>query len=247
MTDEEAIFAYIDGELEGEARIRMEAVIDADPALQAMVAEHRALAARLQGAFSTIVEAPLPHALSAEAAAGAGVVSLAEERSRREQRQPRSWNRSHWAAMAATLVVGVIGGAVFSGGRSGPVSERGGQLVAAGQLEKALNTQLASTQNARDAVRIVLTFRNHEGAICRSFAAEVAEGVACRSGETWRLQGLLPTDNAGTGDYRLAASSGTAELVDSLIAGEPMDQAQERAALAEGWASGGRPRRDGTE
>ncbi len=240
MTDEEAIFAYIDGELEGEDRARMEAAIDADPALQAMVAEHRALAARLHGAFSTILEAPVPQAVSAAITAEAPVVSLAEERSRRERRRSR-WDVSHWAAMAATLAVGVIGGFAFRGGHGGPVTERGGQLVASGGLDHALNTQLASTQGAGAAVKIGLTFRNRAGAVCRTFAADAAEGVACRDGGTWQMKGLLGRENTSTGDYRMAASSGTAELVDNLIAGEALDQAQERAALAADWAPSKKP------
>jgi hypothetical protein len=235
MTNEEAIFAYIDGELEGEEHARIGAAIDADPALQAMVAEHRALADRLQGAFSTVFEAPVPAALSVVAKPGAEVISLAEERSRRDRRR-LPWDRSHWAAMAATLVAGVIGGVIFSGGHGGPVSEQGDRLVASGRIELALNTQLASRQSARAPVRIGLTFRNHNGAICRSFAAEAAEGVACRQGKAWQLRSLLTRENAGTGDYRMAASSSTAEMVDSLIAGEAMDEAQERAALAADWA-----------
>lgn len=240
MIDEEAIFAYIDGELEGEERARIEAAIDADPALQAMVAEHRALGNRLHSAFSTVLEARMPADLLAAVKPGADAISLAEERSRRDRRRS-PWGGSHWAAMAATLVAGVIGGVIFSGGHGGPVSEQGGQLVASGRIELALNTQLASTQSAKAPVRIGLTFRNHGGAICRSFVADVAEGVACREGKSWRLQGLLARENGGTGEYRMAASSGTATLVDQLIVGEALDQAQERAALAKDWSSSKRP------
>ena len=238
MTDEEAVFAYIDGELDGEDRARIEAAIDADPALQALVAEHRALAARLHGTFSAAFEVPDPTMFSAAAGAEPNVVSLAEARSRRERRSSFR-DMPRWAAMAATLVVGVIGGVVVSGGGGGPVSEQGGQLVASGRLELALNRQLASTQSATAPVRIGLTFRNHEGAICRSFAADTVEGVACREGKAWQLQGLLAREPAGNGpgDYRMAASSGTADLVDRLIAGEAMDQTQERAALVADWAS----------
>ena len=236
MTDEEAIFAYIDGELEGEERARIEAAIEADPALQAMVTEHRALANRLHGAFSTVLEEPVPATLSVIAKRDADVISLAEARSRRDRKRS-SWGGSHWAAMAATLVAGVIGGVIFSGDHSGPVSEQGGQLVASGPIERALNTQLASTQSAKAPIRIGLTFRNHGGAICRSFVADVADGVACRKGKSWQLQGLLAHENAGAGEYRMAASSGTAMLVDQLIVGEALDEAQERAALATAWSS----------
>ena len=235
MTNEETLFAYIDGELEGEERARIEAEIAADPALQKMVAEHRALAGELQRAFSTVLDAPVPRALSMTGVSDAPVVSLAEERSRRDRRQS-SWGMSHWAAMAATLVAGLIGGAVFNGGGTGPVKERDGQLVASSWLEDALDTQLASTQSASDPVRIGLTFRKTDGAICRSFAVETAEGVACREGKQWQLTGLLHRERTQTGDYRLATSLGSAELIDGLIAGEALDGEQERAARAAGWS-----------
>ncbi len=240
MTDEEAIFAYIDGELQGDEQARIGAIIDADPALRAMVAEHRALAGRLQGAFSTIAGAPIPAHLSLSVRTGGQVVSLAAARTGGEQRRA-VWNRSHWMAMAATLVAGVIGGAVFSDGRQGPVAEQGGHLVASGSLERALSTQLASTQGDKPPIRIGLTFKNHGNAICRSFAAEETEGVACREGKVWQMQGLLARANGRTGDYRMATSSGSAELVDRLITGDVLDQAQERAALAANWASSKAP------
>ena len=140
-----------------------------------------------------------------------------------------------------TGTVSTAGGVIFSGGRGGPVSEQGGQLVVSGRIELALNTQLASTQSAKAPVRIGLTFRNHGGVICRSFVADVAEGVACREGKSWQLQGLLARENTGAGEYRMAASSRTAVLVDELIVGEALDQAQERAALAKAWSSSKRP------
>ena len=235
MTEEEAIFAYIDGELEGDERARVEAAIQADPDLQRMVAEHRALNGRLNQAFSTVSDAPLPHALTLAGATGATITSLAEERALRRNRLAR-WNVSHWAAMAATLVLGVIGGLALNGDGAGPVKQRGGQLVASATLEHALDTQLASMQSDDAAVRIGLTFRSRDGAICRTFAADAIEGVACRNEQAWQLRGLLSREKRGTGDYRMAGSSGVAPLVDQLIAGEAMDQAQERAALAAGWA-----------
>jgi hypothetical protein len=237
MTEEEDIFAYIDGELEGDELARIEAVIGADAALQTMVAQHRALAARLQDAFSTVLDAPVPTSLVAARSTVTNVQSMAEARLRRERRRA-PWDAAHWAAMAATLIAGLIGGAVFKGSPDGPVAERGGQLVASGSLDGALSKQLASTQGAKAPVRIGLTFRNHQGAICRSFSADAAEGVACREGSRWQLQGLLVQGRAatGAGDYRMAASAGTAELIDSLMSGEAMDQAQERAALAGDWA-----------
>lgn len=235
MTDEEAIFAYIDGELDSQHHARIEALIDANPTLQAMISEHRALAGRLQSGFSTILEAPIPSALLAPVSTVADVSSIAAARARHGQGRA-AWTMSHWGAMAAALVAGLIGGAVFMGGREGLIVAQGQQLVASGRLEYALNSQLASKQSANPPVRIGLTFRNHRGTICRSFTAEAAEGVACRERNTWQLQGLLAQEKGRTGDYRMAASSGAAELVDQLIRGDAFDQAQERNALAANWA-----------
>jgi len=235
MIDEKALFAYIDGELPEDARCRIEAMIEADPALQETVAQHRALASRLQNAFSTISDAPIPSGLLAPLSSGQVVSSLAAERSRRERRRT-TWNGSHWGALAATLMIGLIGGAIFTSSSRGLVAEQGRQLVASGQLERALNTQLASTQGANLPIRIGLTFKNHSGAICRSFTAETTEGVACRQGMAWQLQGLLAREGSRTGDYRMAASSVTAELVDKTIDGDAFDPAQERAAQLADWA-----------
>ncbi len=232
MIDDELIFAYVDGELDEAERLRVAAAIAADPALQALVDEHRAFGARLDNAFSPILQAPVPVGISGLLAAGGDVVSLADARARRFPP-----GLAHWAALAATLVAGIVGGVMFGGGRAGPVVERDGRLVASGPVELALNTQLASTQSAGAAVRIGLTFRDHVGAICRSFSGAVADGVACRDGQQWLLRGLLAHEPAGRGDYRMAASSDTAELVDGLIAGDALDQAQERAASAADWAA----------
>lgn len=241
MIDEELIFAYIDGELNEADRLRVEQAIAADPDLQAIVAEHRDLGAALDRAFAPILQAPIPPALSASLhaaspVASSGVLSLADERSRRARR-PFSQALPHWAALAATLVAGVFGGVMFSGGQAGPVTERNGQLVASGQLKLALNTQLASTQSTHEPVRIGMTFRNQAGVICRSFSAEASDGVACRDGNGWLLRGLLAHDQHDAGAYRMAASPGTTELVDALIVGDALDQAQERAALATNWAA----------
>ncbi len=242
MIDEALIFHYLDGEIDDATRLRVEQEIAADPDLQAMVDEHRALAARLDRAFLPILTAPVPLAMSAKIAADSNVISLADERAR-QQRRRVSQDFSRWAAMAAILVAGVFGGVMFNGQHSGlvtngapPVTDGGSQLTASGQLNLALNTQLASTQGTKEPVRIGLTFRNHSGAICRTFSAQATDGVACRDGNAWQLKGLIAHGQTSTGDYRMAASSGTTELVGALITGEALDQAQERAALATNWA-----------
>ena len=61
-------------------------------------------------------------------------------------------------------------------------------------------------------------------------------GLACRSGEEWKLQ-VLATAPAHQGELRPAAAMPMAVLhaVDAAIEGEPLDAAAESAARDAGW------------
>ena len=86
-------------------------------------------------------------------------------------------------------------------------------------------------------VRIGLTFRDHAGEICRSFTAQASSGLACRDGGRWVLKGLFAGPEGQGSDYRMAAGMdpNLAALVDSAMAGEPLDAAAEQAAKDKGW------------
>jgi hypothetical protein len=137
--------------------------------------------------------------------------------------------------MAATLAVGILVGTMVPQGASGPVEVQGGKIYAAAALNQALDTQLASAP-AGD-VRVGMTFRGGGGEICRSFTAQASSGLACRSGGRWQLKGLFAAPEGQGSDYRMAAGMdpNLAALVDSTMAGEPFDAAQENAALKRGW------------
>lgn len=143
--------------------------------------------------------------------------------------------------MAATLALGMFVGTVVAGGNdSAPVQARDGAIYAAGNLDTALERQLASGGGGAGAgaeVRIGLTFRNQSGSICRSFTGEAASGLACRDGDDWRLRGLFAAPEGQSGDYRMAAGQdpNLAELIDLTIAGEPFGAGQEAQALERGW------------
>lgn len=229
MTDEELFYAWLDGELHGEEAERMAARIAADPALQKKAEQHRALAASLRGAFDPV----LTHGPAAPRFELSEVVDLGAKRAEREVRRS-SFGIPQWAAMAATLAIGIVAGQ-FVGDRSGaPIESRDGRLVAAASLDRALDAQLASAEgNGR--VRVGLTFRNRGGSICRSFSGAEGSGLACRQGDDWRVEGLF--DSAAQGDYRMAAGEDPrlAALIDERIAGEPFDASAERAAMEKGW------------
>ena len=226
IMDDEQFFAWLDGELDAEAAAKVAATVAADPDLQAKAAAHRAMQARLRSAFEPAL-APPPVAEN--------VVDLAAARARQSQRRTLP-SMVQWAAIAATLVVGIVTGTMIGGEPQSPVRNDSGQLVAAGPLDRALDTRLASAPDA-SGPRIGLTFRDKAGSICRSFSDGAAQGLACHVDDRWELRGLLQGGNPGSGDFRMAAGidPALATLIDARMAGEPFDAAAEQKALSEGW------------
>ena len=235
MVNDETFFAWLDGELDADEAARVEAEVAADPRLSAMAAEHRAMQARLKGAFDAVAEAPVPQHLAAAVTAQpqAQLIDFTEAKKRRERAWPTV---AQWTAMAATLAVGVLIGTLAPQARQvSPIEVQGGKIYAASALNEALSNQLASAPGGD--VRIGVTFRDQSGAVCRSFADPSSSGLACREGKGWRVRGLFAAPEGQSGNYRMAAGMdpNLAALVDSSMAGEPFDAAQEKAARDKGW------------
>jgi len=242
MIDDAKFFAWLDGELPPDEAARVEAEVAASPELMRRADEHRALAGRLHGAFGAVAGQPAPDRLHRLIAADRGgkVVNLAEARAELEARRgPPLWTQM--AALAATLAVGVftgnlLTGGVFGGGSSSPIQAESGRLVASADLENALYARLASAPE-QDGPRIGLTFRDKAGAICRTFEAQAASGLACREGGDWRIRSVFQGPEGQVSDYRMAAGADPQlmEAVEAAIDGEPFDAAQERQAAERGW------------
>ena len=235
-SDDEKFFAWLDGELGGEEAAKMEAKVAADPRLARLAEQHRQLGSRLQNAFAAVARAPVPKRL-VEAARPPrwNVVDIAACRD--ALARPFFGPLPQWAAMAAVLALGLFAGTFI--GRdlvSSPVTASDGTLYAAGAVEQALDTRLASAPASGD-VRIGLTFRGRDGAICRSFAGAEASGLACRDGGRWRVRGLFAPPEGQGHEYRMAAGADPdlAALIDSTMAGDPFDAEEERAAKQRGW------------
>jgi len=230
MTEDEKFFAWLDGELTPAEAADVEAKVAADPQLQQLAEQHRALGAQLSGAFDPIAAAPVPERLQAALHPSADLIDFAA--AKRARTRP---SLPQWAAMAATLALGIFVGTMVPQRASAPVEVQGGRIYAASALNEALDTQLASAP-AGD-VRIGLTFRDQAGEICRSFTASASSGLACRNGGRWQLKGLFAAPEGQGSDYRMAAGMdpNLAALVDSAMAGEPLDAAAEKAAKDKGW------------
>ena len=231
--DDEQFFAWLDGELDAAAAERVAATVAASPELTARAEQHRQLKTGLRAAFEPVAAgAPAPPRFEP-----AEIIDFGARATARQRR--RGWfSAPQWAAMAASLALGLIAGMQLNGGdgADSPVAVEGGQLVAAAGLREALDHRLASAP-AGEGARIGLTFRNADGHICRSFTDAAASGLACREGDEWRIRGLFESGEGQGGDYRMAASGDPrlAALVDQAIAGEPFDAAQEQAAQERGW------------
>lgn len=236
MVNDETFFAWLDGELDTAEAARVEAEVAADPRLAAAAADHRAMQSRLKGAFDTLLDEPVPSGIveTVRDPRGANVIDFAE---RKKRLGPAQWSSfAQWGSMAATLILGILIGIVFPHQHGGsPVDVQGSKLYASASLGRALDTELASAP-AGD-VRIGVTFRDHAGAICRSFTSGTSSGLACRDGGRWQLRGLLPAPQGQTTDYRMAAGLDPAltALIDSSMAGEPFDARQERSARQDRW------------
>jgi hypothetical protein len=218
MTRDERLVAYADGELSGDQ-------LAADPGLAQAVERHRALARRLSAAYAPVLDEAVPSRLTSAV---------------RQQPATRR-GPPQWAAMAACLVVGVAAGVAltrYAGPPAGPIAARNGGLVAAGRLETALTSQLASQSGP---IKLGLTFRTAAGRYCRTFQspADRLAGLACRDPNSWTLQATARMAPAQTqSEYRTAGSDTPGAVlaaVDGLIAGAPLDAAAERAARDGGW------------
>lgn len=241
--DEETLMAFADGELDEALRAEIAAAIAKDPGLARRVAAHRALRTEVAGAFSSVMDQPVPERLSAAArgqpapARASGNVVQFPTRSTRTP-APR-WSAREWTAMAASLVLGGLLSWQFALRNGGDIATQGGSLVARGALAEALSTQLASNQPPDAAIRIGLTFKSGDGAYCRSFYSNASHtaGLACRNGEAWQLP---VTSSAGnqSGENRPASGLDDPALLQAIEArmkGEALDAQGESAAMSGGW------------
>lgn len=221
----EELAAFADGELDGPRRAEVEAAISDDPALAEQLRAHLALKKRLASHFAPILEAPLPEELVAKLTPqDAQVVDLAAMRERRGP--PRRWAWIVGPALAASLLL-----AFFLGRSDEPDHYAGAQLAA------ALDNQLVATQPADSPDKILLSFRDRQGAYCRAFAGAERSGIACRNAHGWKLQVIGESRSEKNAEYSVAGERASQILAKAqkMAAGPALDAGAERAARAKGW------------
>jgi anti-sigma factor RsiW len=242
---DDVLAAYADGELDQSTRIAVESAMTTDPQIARRIEQHRALRKRLRTALDPVLDEPVPAhliELVRNTSAPSAVQSKAQVIPLRDGRTPRQ-TLPWWAALAASLILGIIAGRLVSpGGAPGPIATHEGHMMARGLLAQALTQQLASQQRASEPVQLGVSFRSKSGEYCRTFSmrAPLVAGLACHAADGWRLE-VLSNTAAGqpdAGAYRQAASSMPPALVSAVsneIAGEPLDASAEAAARSRGW------------
>lgn len=189
---------------------------------------------RLGAAYEDVLDEPVPARLSALLAAPK-VVELQAQRGKRAARwfAPLTW--AQLGGMAASVMVGIALGWQLAPRGYALVGERRGELVAGAALARALDTQLAADHGE---VAVQLTFVDHDGRYCRTFAAQQLAGLACRDGGRWRVVAMAQADQPAGGGMRQAATAlprPVLEAVDARVAGTVLNAAQERAARDGAW------------
>ena len=230
--DDEMLMAYVDGELGPDARDAVERALAASPTLREEVQRQHMLRSSLGAFYAPVAEEEAPERLRAMLAPEAKGAEIVDFAAARDRRRP-VFALPHFAAMAASLAVGVIA-TQLALAPAGPVTVESGALLAQGHLAEALETQLASAGAAGD-TRIGLTFADREGRICRTFESPAVSGIGCRGDAGWVLPMTSAGRNAGEAEYRQASSPLVMEQAQAMMAGAPLDAAAEAAAKAKGW------------
>jgi hypothetical protein len=225
---EEQIIAYVDGELGPIDALRFERAMETDKVLADQVARHRALRERVASHFAPVAQEPLPERLTAMLDRGPTVVSFPVVR---PSARPPLWRR--YGAIAATLAAGLIAGQLLP--RAGQDAPHGAIVAQAG-LANALDTKLASA-GAGEGYAIGVSFRSKAGDYCRTFEGAGSSGIGCHHDGAWEIRQLSAGDSHAATGYRQAGSADPATLqaAQDMMAGDPLDAAQEKTARDKGW------------
>lgn len=239
MTDiaDESVIAFVDGQLDSEARVAFEARLAREPRLSERVAAHRWMARQIAAAYGPPPERDVDDALVSRLGLGDGrVVALSEHRRAGHRGRFRAANI---AAIAASLALGLVIGRGTPTPNSALIEEQAGRPIASGILAAGLSNQLTGEPGA---VRIGLSFRTDQG-ICRTFRNDRGlSGIGCREGRYWRVPMMtaeLAYAGSGAGtEYQLAGGQippAVMAQVDRWIRGEPLAPSEEVEMRKRGW------------
>jgi anti-sigma factor RsiW len=232
MTDEELV-AYADGELTGEAARRIEAAMATDAELRTRIGTLMLQREQLRANFESIVDEPVPERLRAAALSGPVSWQMRLRESFGSTASAGSLVRLATTA-AAALIIGIVAGRMM--GDTGVIGTSNDAMLARGDLARSLETRLAAETGAGP--HIGVSFRDKNGANCRTFATAGTAGIACKASDGWHIAALSRTETQSGGDFQAAGSAmpdAIRNAVTQMIDGSPFDAAAERHARDAGW------------
>ncbi len=218
---DETLMAFADGELDAAEAARVEAAMEQDPALYRRVEAFKTTRRLVSETLGPLAELPLPPSLERTVASTdttsptSNVVPLPAQRARPTV--------ARWALpLAASLALMIGGGGGYWLGQAGRVDQA---LVASNigpELRQALTEQptgAARSIAGAGAVRMIATFRNGVGELCREWVSDEptrsVTAIACRDANGWSLQ--LAVAGAPTGDAGFTTATGLA-VVEAYLA-----------------------------
>lgn len=230
--DDEILMQYADGELGDLAKARVERAAAQEPAVAARLERHRRLRAQVAEHYRPVADEHPPERLTSLLAGTVVDIATVRHPSRQARWVP--------AAIAASLAAGLVAGQLLPRGAGAPVAFKGGAMIAQGEVARALDTQLASTQPADAPVRIGVSFPGQDGRACRTFEATAIAGVACREGQRWQVLVTAPGGRASPErGYRQAGTDAVVmQAAQDMMSGAPLDAVAERRARDAGWTRG---------
>ncbi|AFL50991.1 anti-sigma factor RsiW [Sinorhizobium fredii] len=247
---DETLMAFADGELDDATAATIEKAMEPDIASQVALF----LEARIQAkeALRPVLDEPVPDRLSqsvwrmiddakrrsapSHASEAARVVAFEAKENR--VRLQRSWIMP----LAASLVAIAFGIGGYSLGIGMQDQSQGLNVTglngpalsdALGQIASGAEAVLAGSS---DRIRVVASFRDESGSLCREFEIEAANrstviAVACRSNDVWAVNFAVAA-SAADGGYAPASSMGSLDAyLAAAGAHEPLSREDEATAL----------------
>lgn len=252
--DDQALSAYLDGELPPDEADRLSERLAAEPALARRLEQMRAADTAARQAFAAIDTLPMPQ----------GVLDLLNGTDTiRDRRQPAADNIVPFplrmmqpffqvpVAIAASLA---LAAGFFVNGQLQPDPSPGSGLYASAvpagsDLHRILESGVGAVPQSLPGGttgELLLTFEDTDGDYCRQVrlddAASSIQAVACRRGDRWHMEVASFGAPAGTspdGQYQQASSGSSAAVnaaIDDLIGDNtPLDAEAETRLVESGW------------
>ena len=239
--EEARLAALVEGALTPAEAAEIEAAAAADPDLAARIESLK----QLREPAPESPPAKFPEMAGDARPASAGLIlDMAEARATRQRRRRLIAAAARWAGLAAALAAAFAFGRALAPAPGIPSSliatSPSAGLKAEGALSAALEGGLVATQASDAPVKIGVSFRAHDGDLCRTFMVRQARplaGLACRAPEGWRVR-LAVEAPAGADGALGVGPAAVLEAVDQTIQGVPLDAAGEAQARAAHWRAG---------